>query len=89
MPSTPEEVDEGYERSKFAAPVSESVVAVVGGTMLTSPSCTSAVSCHPPAGSAPSIDPAGALEGITCLMTETDPSQLPRARSRSWFPASW
>ena len=43
---------------------------------------------HPPAGWAPVIDPAGEVEGTTCLMTETEPVQLPWASAFSAAPAA-
>ena len=42
---------------------------------------------QPPAGTAPVIDPGGAVLGTTCLITETEPWQAPRASARRAAPA--
>ena len=42
---------------------------------------------HPPAGTAPVIEPGGAVLGTTCLITVTDPWQEPSAKARKAAPA--
>ena len=61
---------------KLTAPVPSAVGADVGASTDT-PGDPAAVITHPPAGVAPVIDPAGAVEGTTCLTTVIEPWQLP------------
>ena len=63
-------------------------VAPDAGAMVTPVAVVVAPKVQPPAGVAPAIEPAGAVLGTTCLTTDTEPLQEPRASARSALPAA-
>src|SRR5689334_17317136 len=62
------DVPPGNVRLKLSAPV-PGAVAPLGGAMVTPEAVVAASNVHPPAGTAPAMDPGGAVLGTTCLIT--------------------